>query len=99
MQQYFLGKFIVEVGEHGCVGCEKACPASNWSATQLKHHRSRGDPLICKTCIVLGRTVRDRNMYACTDCGHKLGRTKYGEKDVDNFNTRGGKLTCIDLSS
>ena len=90
---------MVQVGEHGCEGCKSSCPASNWSATQLKNHRNRGDPLICQSCITMGRTVRDSKEYPCKECGDRLGRTKYDENNVQNHNKRGAALTCKECKS
>ena len=101
-----LGRTVRDGDVYACNlagGCQRVLGRQFFAPKDVENFNARGGKLWCKGCIekmkndALGRTVRDRDVYACNlvgGCQRVLGRQFFASKDVEHFKDRGGKLWC-----
>ena len=85
-----------------CDGCQAVLPRKDaFNKTQMRHYDESGSkrPLVCHSCRQKGVTPRTLDMYICLACDTEKGKEGFKSTDVNNFTTRGYKLTCTECNA
>ena len=68
-----------------CKACNVLYAPTEWTADVRKHHKNRGDALVCITCTKQGCTPQDPELYECKMCRKKLGTKRYNGSDLLHY--------------
>ena len=80
-----------------CRACKMAKAAESFKSADIIafERKPKTKTLLCRECVLLGRTAQDQNLYHCCKCDTHLGRAKFSKTDMNHFQQRSGKsLQC-----